>query len=44
MGSNRSILLQKEEIEEISKDTGFNQQQVKRLYSRFASLDKVFHY
>ena len=40
MGSNASMQLQKEEIEEISTETGFNQKQVKRLYSRFASLDK----
>lgn len=40
MGSNASMQLQKEDIDEISKETGFNQKQVMRLYSRFASLDK----
>lgn len=40
MGSNSSMLLQKDEVDEICKETGFNAKQVKRLYSRFASLDK----
>lgn len=40
MGSNRSILLQKDEIEEIEKDTGFTSKQIKRLYNRFTNLDK----
>ena len=40
MGSNRSILLQKEEIQEISDETGFSHNQITRLYSRFTSLDK----
>lgn len=39
MGSNSS-LLQKEEIDEIAKDTGFTSNQIKRLYNRFISLDK----
>ena len=43
MGSNSSILLRKEEIDEISHETGFNEKQIKRLYNRFASLDKVGH-
>lgn len=40
MGSNASILLQKEEIDEIVKETGFTSNQVKRLYNRFTNLDK----
>ena len=40
MGSNRSILLQKEDIQEISDETGFSHNQITRLYSRFTSLDK----
>ena len=41
MGSNSSILLQKEEIQVIADETGFNANQIKRLYNRFTSLDKV---
>lgn len=33
-------MLQKHEIEEISKETGFSHHQIMRLYSRFLSLDK----
>jgi calcineurin B family protein 1 len=40
MGSNSSILLQKEELDEISAETGFTSKQIKRLYNRFKSLDK----
>ena len=40
MGSNSSILLQKDEIQLISDETGFTPKQVKRLYNRFTSLDK----
>jgi calcineurin B homologous protein 1 len=40
MGSNRSILLQKDEISEIATETGFTSKQIQRLYSRFTSLDK----
>ena len=40
MGSNSSILLRPEEISQISQETGFNQNQIKRLYGRFTSLDK----
>lgn len=40
MGSNLSILLQKDEIELISNETGFTPKQIKRLYSRFTNLDK----
>lgn len=40
MGSTASMQLQAEELEEISKETGFTTNQVKRLYSRFTSLDK----
>jgi calcineurin B family protein 1 len=40
MGSNSSVLLQREELEEISNETGFNSKQIKRLYNRFKSLDK----
>ena len=40
MGSNSSILLQKDEIREIASYTGFTANQIKRLYNRFTSLDK----
>lgn len=40
MGSNSSILLQKDEIQQISNETGFSPKQIKRLYNRFTSLDK----
>jgi len=40
MGSKASILLQNSEIEEIQNETGFSNNQIVRLYSRFTSLDK----
>lgn len=40
MGSNASIFLQKEEIDDIVKETGFTLNQIKRLYNRFTNLDK----
>ena len=40
MGSQASTLLREEETEEIKKETGFSHGQIKRLYSRFTSLDK----
>lgn len=40
MGSNSSMLLQKDEVQLISKETGFTPNQIKRLYNRFTSLDK----
>lgn len=40
MGSNSSMLLQKDEIQLISNETGFSPNQIKRLYNRFTSLDK----
>ena len=40
MGSNSSLMLQRDEIAEIAKETGFNSKQIKRLYNRFLSLDK----
>lgn len=40
MGSNRSILLRRDEIQEISNETGFTAKQIARLYSRFTNLDK----
>lgn len=40
MGSNSSILLQKDEINTIAKETGFSPNQIKRLYNRFTTLDK----
>ena len=40
MGSNRSILLQNEELEIIGKETRFTTTQIKRLYNRFIDLDK----
>ena len=44
MGNSRSSLqLQPEEIEAITEETGFTQQQIERLYARFSSLDKQSH-
>jgi calcineurin B homologous protein 1 len=40
MGSSSSILLQNDEIDSISAETGFTKNQIKRLYTRFTSLDK----
>lgn len=40
MGSNSSMLLQKDEIQLIANETGFSPSQIKRLYNRFTSLDK----
>ena len=40
MGSNSSLLLQREEIQSIENETGFTSSQIKRLYNRFTSLDK----
>jgi len=41
MGNSRSSLqLQAEDITTIQDETGFNQNQIERLYSRFSSLDK----
>ena len=40
MGSNSSMQLQKDELDEICSDTGFSPKQVKRLYSRFTTLDR----
>merc|ERR1712183_871138 len=41
MGNSRSSLqLQEEDINTIQAETGFNQNQIERLYSRFSSLDK----
>ena len=41
MGNSRSSLqLQPEVIEAIQEETGFNNNQIDRLYSRFSSLDK----
>ncbi|KAK3596496.1 hypothetical protein CHS0354_007402 [Potamilus streckersoni] len=40
MGTKASIQLQEEEIHEIQEETGFSHNQIERLYSRFASLDK----
>lgn len=40
MGSNSTTLLQKDEIDEIARETGFTPKQIKRLYTRFNSLDK----
>jgi calcineurin B family protein 1 len=39
MGSNSSVLLQAD-IQAVSAETGFTQNQIKRLYSRFTSMDK----
>lgn len=40
MGSKASIMLQDSEIQQIQQETGFSQNQIVRLYSRFTSLDK----
>ncbi|XP_015784369.1 calcineurin B homologous protein 1 [Tetranychus urticae] len=40
MGSRSSLMLQDEEIAIIQEETGFTPNQIERLYSRFASLDK----
>ncbi|GMR60518.1 hypothetical protein PMAYCL1PPCAC_30713 [Pristionchus mayeri] len=40
MGNSSSLMLRDEEIEEISRETEFNRNQIVRLYSRFLSLDK----
>ncbi|UJR38186.1 hypothetical protein I4U23_030860 [Adineta vaga] len=40
MGSNASIMLQQEDIQNICQQTGFTAKQVQRLYSRFKTLDK----
>merc|ERR1712038_2118737 len=41
MGNSKSsLLLTQENITQISSETGFNQNQIERLYSRFSSLDK----
>lgn len=40
MGNRSTIMLQRNEIEEIQKESGFTPNQIVRLYSRFTSLDK----
>lgn len=40
MGNKNSSMLQDEEIQIISEETGFSPAQIERLYSRFKSLDK----
>ncbi|KAF8356283.1 chpf-1 [Pristionchus pacificus] len=40
MGNSSSLMLRDEEIDNISKETEFNRNQIVRLYSRFLSLDK----
>jgi len=40
MGSNASIMLQQEDLQNICQQTGFTAKQVQRLYSRFKILDK----
>ncbi|UJR08131.1 hypothetical protein I4U23_012407 [Adineta vaga] len=40
MGSNASIMLQQEDLQNICQQTGFTGKQVQRLYSRFKALDK----
>ncbi|XP_028396089.1 calcineurin B homologous protein 1-like [Dendronephthya gigantea] len=39
MGLNSSTMLQDQDIEQIKKETGFSEQQIKRLYIRFLHLD-----
>ncbi|XP_055346461.1 calcineurin B homologous protein 1-like [Paramacrobiotus metropolitanus] len=40
MGNRSTIMLQRSDIEEIQRETGFTPNQIVRLYSRFTSLDK----
>lgn len=40
MGNKSSLMLQDEEIKQISDDTGFTPIQIEKLYSRFAHLDR----
>lgn len=40
MGSQASMSLWEEELEEIKKETGFSHSQITRLYSQFTNLDK----
>ncbi|XP_011504298.1 PREDICTED: calcineurin B homologous protein 1 [Ceratosolen solmsi marchali] len=40
MGNRSSLLLREEEIAQIQESTGFTQNQIERLYSRFTSLDR----
>ncbi|MCP9264469.1 Ethanol sensitive with low memory, isoform A [Dirofilaria immitis] len=40
MGNSSSLMLQDDEIQAISAETGFSRNQIVRLYSRFLSLDK----
>ncbi|KAK6109432.1 calcium-binding protein, putative [Brugia malayi] len=40
MGNSSSLMLQEDEIQAISAETGFSRNQIVRLYSRFLSLDK----
>ncbi|CAF1129143.1 unnamed protein product [Rotaria sordida] len=40
MGSNASIMLQQDDLQNICQQTGFAVKQVQRLYSRFKTLDK----
>lgn len=40
MGNKSSLMLQDEEIKQISDETGFSPTQIEKLYSRFAHLDR----
>ncbi|CAF0769527.1 unnamed protein product [Brachionus calyciflorus] len=40
MGSSNSIVLDRSEIDDIAKETNFTSGQIKRLHTRFTSLDK----
>lgn len=40
MGNKASLMLQDEEIRQIGEETGFSQQQIEKLYSRFTQLDR----
>lgn len=40
MGNKPSLMLQDEEIKQISDETGFSSSQIEKLYSRFAHLDR----
>jgi Ca2+-binding EF-hand superfamily protein len=41
MGNKSSLMLQNDEIKQISSQTGFSPQQIEKLYSRFTQLDRA---
>ena len=40
MGNKSSLMLQDEQIRQLNEETGFSAQQIEKLYSRFAHLDR----